>query len=56
MDIRFDSLEARLESRVQIAESRMEARFERGFRQMMVTTTSLMVSGFIATIVAVIAR
>ena len=34
----------------------MEAKYERGFRQILVTTASLMVSGFLATIVAVIAR
>ena len=49
-------VEAHMDARFQISESRMEARFERGFRQSIVTTASLMVSGFIATIVAVIAR
>jgi hypothetical protein len=53
---RMESLESRIDARIQISESRMEAKFERGFRQVMVTTASLMVSGFIATIVAVIAR
>ena len=55
-DSRFDRLEAHMDARFQISESRMEAKFERGFRQAIVTTASLMVSGFIATIVAVIAR
>ena len=53
---RFDGLESSIDARIEMSELRMEARFERGFRQMMVTTASLMVSGFIATIVAVIAR
>jgi hypothetical protein len=56
MDNRFESLEARMDARFQITEARMEAKFERGSRQAIVTTASLMVSGFIATIVAVIAR
>jgi hypothetical protein len=56
VDSRFDRLEVHMDARFQISESRMEAKFERGFRQAIVTTASLMVSGFIATIVAVIAR
>ncbi len=52
----FESLEHRIDARLEISESRMEAKFERGFRQVIVTTASLMVSGFIAMIVAVIAR
>ena len=35
-------------------EARLEARFERGFRQVVVTTSSLLVTGFIATVVATI--
>jgi hypothetical protein len=50
------ALEAHINARFEISESRMEAKFERGFRQTIVTTASLMVSGFIATIIAVIAR
>jgi len=56
LDARFDSLEHRIDARFEISESRMEAKFERGFRQVIVTTASLMVSGFVAMIVAVIAR
>ena len=39
-----------------VMEARLEARFERGFRQIMVTTASLMVTGFAATIAAVLTR
>ena len=35
-----------------VVELRLEARLERGFRQVLVTVTSLMVTGFVATIVA----
>ncbi len=56
MNAGFESLEGRIDARFEISESRMEAKFERGFRQVIVTTASLMVSGFIAMIVAVIAR
>lgn len=56
VEARFDRLEAHMDARFQISESRMEAKFERGTRQAIVTTASLMVSGFLATIVAVIAR
>jgi hypothetical protein len=56
VDARFERLEAHMDARFEITEARMEAKFERGFRQTIVTTASLMVSGFIATIIAVIAR
>jgi hypothetical protein len=39
-----------------LLETRLEARFERGFRQVVVTTASLMVTGFAATIAAVLSR
>lgn len=39
-----------------LLEAHLEARFERGFRQIMVTIASLMVTGFAATVAAVIAR
>ena len=45
-DLRF--LELRFES----FEHRMDAKFEKGFRQVIVTMTSLLISGFLATIVA----
>lgn len=38
-----------MDARFEITEARMEAKFERGFRQTIVTTASLMVSEFIAT-------
>ena len=37
-------------------ELRLEAKLERGFRQVLVTVASLMVTGFAATIVVVLAR
>ena len=37
-------------------ESRLEARFERGFRQIIVATASLTVTGFAVTIAAVLSR
>jgi hypothetical protein len=48
-------LEGRMDSRFESLEARMDARFERGFRQILVTITSLTVSGFIAVIAAVTA-
>ena len=36
-------------------ESRLEARFERGFRQILVTVSSLVIGGFLATIAATVA-
>ena len=53
---RFDGLESSLDARFERSELKMEAKYERGFRPILVTTASLMVSGFLATIVAVIAR
>ena len=41
---------------LELLELRLEARFERGFRQIMVTSASLMVTGFAATIAAVLTR
>ena len=37
-------------------ELKLEARFERGFRQVIVTMATLMVAGFIATVVASLTR
>ena len=45
----LDVLEQRLESRI-------EARLERGFRQVTVTVASLLLTGFLATVVATITR
>jgi hypothetical protein len=56
LETRFDGLESSLDARFERSELKMEAKYERGFRQILVTTASLMVSGFLATIVAVIAR
>ena len=56
LEARFDGLESGLDARFERSELKMEAKYERGFRQILVTTASLMVSGFLATIVAVIAR
>jgi hypothetical protein len=39
-----------------LMEARLEARIERGFRQIMVTITTVMVSGFAATIAAAVVR
>jgi hypothetical protein len=39
-----------------ILESRLEARLERGFRQVVVTTASLMATGFAVTIAAILTR
>jgi hypothetical protein len=41
---------------LELLELRLGARFERGSRQIMVTTASLMVTGFAATIAAVLTR
>jgi hypothetical protein len=41
-----------LRTELVVLELRLEARVERGFRQVLVTVTSLMVTGFVATIVA----
>jgi len=38
-----------------LLESRLEARFERGFRQILVTGSSLLIAGFLATIAATVA-
>ena len=45
-------LRAELDHRLTALELRLDARFERGFRRVLVTVMSLMVTGFIATIVA----
>ena len=52
LELRFDALEERLDARFESFEHRMDARFEKGFRQVIVTMTSLLISGFLATIVA----
>jgi hypothetical protein len=45
-----------LRQEISALESRIEARLERGFRQVLVTVASLMVTGFAATIAVVLAR
>jgi hypothetical protein len=44
-----------LRSDLDLLEARLEARFERGFRQILVTVSSLLVAGFLATIAATVA-
>jgi hypothetical protein len=39
-----------------ILEARLDARFERGFRQVLLTVCTFMVTGFAATIAAVLSR
>ncbi len=41
---------------LELLETRLEVRIERGTRQTIVTMASLMITGFVATVVAVIAR
>jgi len=41
---------------LELLELKLEAKLERGFRQVLVTVASLMVSGFAATIAVVLAR
>jgi hypothetical protein len=48
----LELLEERLEERL---DARFEARFERGFRQMLVTISSLIIGGFLASTAATIA-
>jgi hypothetical protein len=56
MNARFESLEQRMDARFEISDARMEAMIERSSRQVIVTCASLLVSGFVATIVAVVVR
>ena len=48
-------LETRLDDRFELFENRLEARFERGFRQMLVTVSALLIGGFLASTAAVVA-
>jgi hypothetical protein len=43
-----------LRSDLDLLEARLEARFERGFRQILVTVSSLLIGGFLATIAATV--
>jgi hypothetical protein len=63
-DVRFDELEQRIGLRfatverefdraLVASEHRLDARFERGFRSVIVTMMSLYITGFVATILAV---
>jgi hypothetical protein len=45
-----------LRQEISSLELRLEAKLERGFRQVLVTVASLMVTGFAATIAVVLAR
>jgi len=47
------ALEARMNTRFESFEHRLDARFERGFRTVVVTLMSLYIIGFVATILAV---
>jgi hypothetical protein len=37
-----------------LLEQRLDARFERGFRQILVTVSSLLIAGFLATLLATV--
>ena len=54
LEIDMQRLAAATRQDMLLFEARLEARFERGFRQVVVTTSSLLVTGFIATLVATI--
>jgi len=56
LGMRFDQLEDRLDQLEERLELKFDARFERGFRQVLVTVSTLMVTGFAATIAVVLAR
>jgi hypothetical protein len=40
---------------LEVLEVRLEARFERGFRQILVTVSSILIGGFLATTLAIVA-
>ena len=40
---------------LEVLEVRLEARFERGFRQILVTVSSLLIGGFVVTTMAIVA-
>ena len=44
-----------LRSDLELLEARLEARFERGFRQVLVTMSSLLIGGFLVTVMAIVA-
>jgi len=50
------ALGQRFDAKLEAVELRLEARMERGFRQVLVTVSALVVSGFAASIVASLAR
>jgi hypothetical protein len=50
MDLRFEAIDLRFES----MEHRFEAKLERGLRTTLVTMMSLYITGFVATVVAVV--
>jgi hypothetical protein len=54
VDRRFDELDVRLDLRFSELEHRMDARFERGFRSVVVTMMSLFITGFVAAILAIV--
>jgi hypothetical protein len=56
IDARFEIVEARFDRLEERLELKFDAKFERGFRQVLVTVSTLMVTGFAATIAVVLAR
>ena len=56
LDAHFDSIETRFDQLEARLDLKFDARFERGFRQVLVTVSTLMVTGFAATIAVVLAR
>ena len=56
LDAHFDAIETRFDQLEERLDLKFDARFERGFRQVLVTVSTLMVTGFAATIAVVLAR
>jgi hypothetical protein len=56
IDRRFDRMEGRFDELESRLELRFDAKFERGFRQILVTMTSLMVAGMATTVAVAFAR
>jgi hypothetical protein len=56
IDARFAALDDRFDRFEEHFDLRFDARFERGFRQVLLTVCTFMVTGFAATIAAVLSR
>ena len=63
VDVKLGSLEQRMDARFAVVDLKLEslehrlvAQFDRGFRQVLVTVSALVVSGFAASIVASLAK